>query len=320
MLGGSSDTLGSVNRNRTALAASTACIAVLAALTACTQTVPSSAPTASGTTSASPSASPIRIDRDAEFAALERDGARVGVTAIDTADGRRVSYRGGDRFAFASTNKTFVAAAVLDASTDAELDEVVHYSVADLLEYAPITSEHVATGMTVRALVDAAMRYSDNTAANLLVQRLGGPERVQAWLRGIGDRRTNVDRVEPDLNQAIPGDDRDTTTPDAFAVDLRRVLVERHTLDSDDRELLLDAMARNTTGDGTIRAGAPEGWTVADKTGTGEYGSRNDVAVVTPPGRAPIVIAVFTTHGSADAAADDDLVASAARIALDALA
>lgn len=324
MLGGSSATLGSVNRNRTVLAAATACVAVLAALTACSSPAPSSAPTASGSASGTaaptPGHTPARVDRDAQIAALERDGARVGVTAVDTTDGRTVSYRGDERFAFASTNKAFVAAAVLDASGDAQLDEVVHYTDADLLEYAPVTSQHVATGMTVRELIDAAMRFSDNTAANLLMDRLGGPAATQAWLRGIGDRTTNVDRTEPDLNTAVPGDERDTTTPDAFAADLRRVLVEHRNLDTEDRELLLDAMAQNTTGDGTIRAGTPEGWTVADKTGTGEYGSRNDIAVVTPSGRDPIVIAVFTTHDSPDAAADDALVASAARIALDALA
>jgi beta-lactamase class A len=314
-----------VNRSRTLRLAAVGLLTTLGASACVETTTPGPSATSTGTTPGAPattaSATPTPVDRDAAFTALEADhGARIGVLAVDTADGRTVSYRGGERFPFASTNKTFIAAAVLDASSAADLDEVVHYSPADLLDYAPVTEQHVGTGMTVRQLIDAALRYSDNTAANLLVARLGGPGRVQDWLRGIGDRTTNVDRVEPDLNEALPGDDRDTTTPAAAAADLGRVLVDRGTLDPADRTLLLDTMRGNTTGDATIRAAVPDGWSVADKTGTGEYGTRDDIAVVTPPGRAPIVVTVFTTHDSADAEPDDALVAAAARIALDALA
>ncbi|MEV7934121.1 class A beta-lactamase [Curtobacterium sp. NPDC089185] len=261
------------------------------------------------------------------FAALEqRSDARLGVVAIDTADGRSIGYRADERFAFASTNKAFIAAAVLDATSAAGLDatsaagldEVVHYGRDDLLEYAPVTSRHVDEGMTVRALVDAAVRESDNTAANLLVERSGGVDGVSRWLRGIGDDVTRVDRVEPELNTAVPGDERDTTTPARSAADLRAVLVG-DALDADDRALLLSSMAGTTTGDGTIRAGVPGGWSVADKTGTASYGVRNDIAVVRPAGRDPIVLVVFTSHDRAAAEPSDALVAAATRVALERL-
>jgi beta-lactamase class A len=250
------------------------------------------------------------------FAALERRyDARLGVAAIDTGSGRTIVHRAGERFAFASTVKVFIAAAVLDASSDADLATVVHYDRGDLLEYAPVTSEHVDTGMTVRELVDAALRSSDNTAANLLVEQLGGPDAVERWLRGIGDRTTRVDRVEPDLNEATPGDPRDTTTPERFAADLRTVLLG-DALDAADRRVLREAMLGNTTGDATIRAGVDPSWRVVDKTGTASYGVRNDIAVVTPPGRDPVVLVVMTSRADAGAEPSDALVAAATRTAV----
>jgi len=250
------------------------------------------------------------------FAALERRyDARLGVAAIDTGSGRTIAHRAGERFAFASTVKVFIAAAVLDASSDADLATVVHYDRGDLLEYAPVTSEHVDTGMTVRELVDAALRSSDNTAANLLVERLGGPDAVERWLRGIGDRTTRVDRVEPDLNEATPGDPRDTTTPERFAADLRTVLLG-DALDAADRRVLREAMLGNTTGDATIRAGVDPSWRVADKTGTASYGVRNDIAVVTPSGRDPVVLVVMTSRADPGAEPSDTLVAAATRTAV----
>ncbi|QKS88435.1 class A beta-lactamase [Curtobacterium flaccumfaciens] len=273
--------------------------------------------TASGSGSASESVAPSTDPATARaFAALERRyDARLGVVAVDTGDDRTIAHRAGERFAFASTNKVFIAAAVLDASSDADLATVVHYDRGDLLEYAPVTSEHVDTGMTVRELIDAALRSSDNTAANLLVERLGGPDAVERWLRGIGDRTTHVDRVEPDLNEATPGDRRDTTTPERFAADLRTVLLG-DALDAADRRVLREAMLGNTTGDATIRAGVDPSWQVADKTGTASYGVRNDIAIVTPPGRAPIVLVVMTSRADPGAEPSDALVAAATRAAV----
>ncbi|WP_354570613.1 class A beta-lactamase [Glaciihabitans sp. UYNi722] len=244
--------------------------------------------------------------------------ARLGLAVMDTGTGRVISYRAGERFAFASTNKTFIAAAILQQSSPADLATVVHYSPADLLAYAPITSQFVDSGMTVRQLLDAMLRFSDNTAANILVNRLGGPSVIQQYLRGLGDNATNVDRLEPDLNQALPDDARDTTTPQQFANDIRGVVLGSD-LGSAQRVLLRNEMLDNTTGDGTIRAGVDTAWPVADKTGTGDRGIRNDIAVVYPTGRAPIVVVVMTVPNDPTATADDPLVAAATRTAIDAL-
>lgn len=268
----------------------------------------SSAPAASATSTAA------GLTR--AFASLEHaHDARLGILAIDTGSGRTVGYRSGERFPFASSNKTFIAAATLQRSSATDLDTVVHYTRADLLDYAPITSRFVDTGMTVRELLDAMLRFSDNTAANLLVARLGGPQAVENWLRGIGDRVTDVHRIEPDLNEALPGDRRDTTTPAQFAADLRSVLLGG-VLETSDRMLLRNTMLDNTTGDDTIRAGVDPAWPVADKTGTGEYGVRDDIAVVYPAHRAPIVVAVLTRKDTPDATPDNALLAAATKLAV----
>jgi beta-lactamase class A len=275
------------------------------------------------TTSTAPAPSPAATSTpavDQTLAGLERGHhSRLGVAVIDVATGRMISYRAGERFAFASTNKTFIAAAVLQHSSAADLQTVVHYSRADLLAYAPITSQFVDAGMTVRQLLDAMLRFSDNTAANILVNRLGGPQVVQQYLRGLGDDMTSVDRMEPELNQALPGDSRDTTTPQQFAEDLRRVVLGS-ALGVAQRTLLRNQMLDNTTGDGAIRAGLDPAWPVADKTGTGDRGVRNDIAVVYPTGKSPIVVVVMTAPEDPTAAADDPLVAAATKAAIDALA
>lgn len=253
------------------------------------------------------------------LARLERSrGATLGVVAIDTGSGRSLHYRAGTRFPFASTNKTFIAAAVLAESSATDLSEVVRYDESDLLEYAPITSRFVESGMTVRELLDAMFRFSDNTAANLLVERLGGTDAVEQWLRGIGDRRTSVDRLEPELNEALPDDLRDTSTPAQLATNLRKVVLGG-ALETPDRRLLRDLMLANTTGDGTIRAGVDPRWPVADKTGTAEYGVRNDIGVVYRTDGAPLVVVVLTRKAQPDATADDDLVAAATRVVVRAL-
>jgi beta-lactamase class A len=250
------------------------------------------------------------------FAGLESShDARLGVYAVDTGTGRTVGYHADQRFAYASTLKTFAVAAVLDRTPDAEMSRVVHYTAADLVDYSPVTSLHVDEGMTLAAIADAAITVSDNTAANLLFRELGGPAALEHELRAAGDRTTSVDRTEPDLNTAVPGDRRDTTTPRAFGTDLRAYALGRELCPGDRRQLVA-LLRANTTGANTIRAGVPAGWTVGDKTGTASYGSRNDIAVLWPPSGAPIVLTVFSTHDTPDAATDDALVAEATRIAV----
>ncbi|MER5552132.1 class A beta-lactamase [Streptomyces sp. NPDC002793] len=275
-----------------------------------------SEPTSSPSTPRPSSASAERRTERA-FAELERKyDARLGVYALDTGNGRTITHRPDERFAYASTCKALLAGAVLDKNPLRRLDRLVQYGQEDLISNSPITERHVATGMTVRELCDAAVRYSDNAAANLLFSELGGPQGLQDALRGLGDDVTRCDRYEVALSDAVPGDLRDTSTPRALAEDLRAYVLGT-TLPSDKRAVLTDWLTRNTTGDHTIRAGTPAGWRVGDKTGTGGYGTRNDIAVVWPPGAAPIVLAVLSRRDVKDAERDDALLARAAEATFD---
>lgn len=250
---------------------------------------------------------------------LEREyGARLGVYALATGTGATVVHRADERFALCSTFKTLAAAAVLDRHPVAGLDRRVTYTRADLVAYSPVTEKHVGTGMSLRDLCDAAVRYSDNTAANLLLRELGGPRALTAHLRGLGDRVSRLDHNEPELNSNPPGDPRDTTSPRAVAADYR-ALVLGDALPAAKRELLTDWLVRNTTGDLRVRAGVPRDWKVGDKTGTGDWGRANDVAVLWPPRGAPLVIAVLTERPDHGADPSDALVAEATRRVLAAL-
>lgn len=255
-----------------------------------------------------------------EFEKLERAyDARLGVHAVDTGTGREVAYRDGERFAYNSTFKALQAAVVLRKYTLDGLDRRITYSADDLIANSPVTEKHVGTGMTLGELCDAAVRYSDNTAANLLFDQLGGPKGLDAALEGIGDHVTRMERYEPELSRWVPGEQRDTTTPRALAADLR-AFVLTDALGKGERAQLTKWLRTNTTGDELIRAGVPKSWVVGDKTGTGSfYGARNDIAVVWPPGAAPIVISILSHRGKKDAPVDDELVAEAASVVADTL-
>ncbi|WP_370294720.1 class A beta-lactamase [Rossellomorea marisflavi] len=258
-------------------------------------------------------------DLDETFTTIENEyDARVGVYAIDTESDQTIDYRSEERFAFASTYKALAAALVLKQNTMEELEEVITYTEDDLVSYSPITEKHVDTGMTLAELSEAAVRTSDNTAGNLLFEELGGPEQFQQSLREIGDDVTQSDRSETALNEFTPGNTRDTSTPAALAMSLQRFAVG-DLLTDDKRERLLDWMQGNATGDTLIRAGAPEGWTVADKSGAGRYGTRNDIAVVWSSDREPIILAIMTRHDTEDAEYDDALIAEVAEATLNAL-
>lgn len=281
---------------------------VLVPLTACAAEAPAPVPPSSTAVAPQP-----------DFAALERTfDARLGVYAVDTGSGREFAHRADERFGYASAHKAFSAAAVLRRTGIAGLAKVLTYSRADLQENSPVTEKHVATGIPLRDAIDAALRYSDNTAANLLFRELGGPPGLATALRGIGDTTTHVDRIEPGLNDLAPGDIRDTSTPRAMATGLRAFALGT-ALPPDEQAVYTGMMRANTTGATTIRAGTPAGWAVADKTGTGGYATRNDIAVVWPPGRAPIVLAVMSSRQAAHAEHDDRLIAQAAKLVLDAL-
>ncbi|WP_255637818.1 class A beta-lactamase [Amycolatopsis sp. DSM 110486] len=274
------------------------------------QALPPAAPPA---TSASPTVS------NHDFEDLERSfGARLGVYVVDTGSGHEVAYRADERFAYASTHKVFSAAAVLQKVGMAGLDRVIKYGPADVVADSPITQKHAGAGMTLSAIMDAALRYSDNTGGNMLFRELGGPAALSTWLRSIGDTTTHVDRIEPTLNETAPGDLRDTTTPRAWARSLRTVVLG-DTLPAPLRTVLTNTMRASTTGTHLVRAGVPAGWQVADKSGTADHGTRNDIAIAWPLGRAPIVFVVFSDRPAADAPTDDALVARAAAAAVKAL-
>ena len=250
--------------------------------------------------------------------ALEREhNARLGVYALATGTGATVAYRADERFAFCSTFKTLAAAAVLHRNPLGHLDMRVSYPEADVNSISPITKDHVSGGMTIRQLCDAAVRYSDGTAGNLLMRDLGGPARLTAYLRELGDTVSRMDDYEPELNRVRPQDPRDTTTPRAIATDHQKLILG-DALTADKRALLTDWLERNTTGAKRIRAGLPKEWTVADKTGTGDYGRAHDVAVVWPPHTAPLVVAVMSDRPGYDTPPEDVLIAQAtARIVAD---
>ncbi|MGI5521118.1 class A beta-lactamase [Micromonospora sp. CA-259024] len=260
------------------------------------------------------SLTPSPAAADQEFQRLEKTfDARLGIYAVDTGTGRSVEYRADERFAYASTWKALAAAEVLDGTTEAELDRVVRYSAQDLVAHSPITEKHVDEGMSLRAVADAAVRYSDNTAGNLLLRHLEGPRGFETKLRALGDTVTEPARYETALNEATPGDRRDTSTARALADDLRAYTVG-DALAAADRDVLRGWLRGNTTGAALVRAGVPAGWVVGDKTGTGGYGTRNDIAVIWPPDRAPIVLAVLSSRDEKDATPDDALIAQATRV------
>lgn len=248
----------------------------------------------------------------------EKYGARLGMYAINPRTGRMVEYRADERFALCSTFKTLAVAAVLNQNPLTYLNAVVHYTAEDVLSYAPITKEHIDTGMTVGQLCEAAVQYSDNTAANLLLRQLGGPSAVTAYIRSLGDDVSRLDRIEPELNTAIPGDDRDTTSPRAIGTDYQD-LVLGDALEEDKRALLAGWLEGNTTGGEQIRAGVPQGWTVADKTGAGDYGTSNDVGIAWSEEGDPLVISILTTRSGKDDPADKAIIAEATRIVVSAL-
>ncbi|MFE1382420.1 class A beta-lactamase [Streptomyces sp. NPDC058740] len=268
--------------------------------------------------SSAPPSGTARFTRD--FERLERAyGARLGVYAIDTGSGREVVHNDTERFAYASTFKALAAGAVLRTHTLSGTEKVIRFSEKDLVPNSPVTKKHVGTGMSLRELCDAAVRYSDNTAANLLLDALGGPEGLAAALREVGDTTTRVARREPELNRWAPGSLPDTTTPRALAADLRAYVLG-DVLGRDERAQLTAWLRTNTTGDELIRAGVPEGWTVGDKTGGGgDYGVRNDIAVVWRPDAAPIVMAVMSNRPAKDAGYDNRLIAQAASAVVRAL-
>jgi beta-lactamase class A len=245
-----------------------------------------------------------------------RNGGRLGVVAIDTGSGRRISSRAQERFSMCSTHKFLTAAAVL-AKVDRgalRLDQPVPYTRDDLLDYAPVTGKNVGAGsMTVDALCAAAIEWSDNTAENLLLKLIGGPSGWTRYARSIGDTTSRLDRFEPELNTAIPGDPRDTTTPEAMVRNLHVLLLGTVLTDGSRTRLETWMLDSKITGS-LLHAGLPQGWRIADKSGSGDNGTRNDIGMILPPNGAPILAAVYYTQSPKPLASREKLLADTGRI------
>jgi beta-lactamase class A len=285
-----------------------------------------SAAVAAAATRPAMGASPRPFDAAARLQALETGPARLGVCFLDTETLEQTGNRLDEHFALCSTFKLAMVGAILREADSGRLtlSERLAYAGSDLLAWAPVTRGNLSEGgMTLAALAQAAQQVSDGTAANLLVRRLGGPAAVTAHFRAMGDRMTRLDRYEPMLGMVLSADLRDTTTPAAMAQLVGR-LTTGDLLAPASRETLLQWMVATRTGARRIRAGLPEGWRAGNKTGTGRdagiTNKCNDLAIVFPPGRAPIVVAAYYDSGEYTEQVEDRhqaVLAEVGRIAAD---
>ncbi len=243
-------------------------------------------------------ADPARTGLGGELARIEtRVGGRLGVAVHDTGSGQRHGHRSDERFPMCSTFKVLACAAIL-ARVDMgqeDLSRRIRFEASDLVTYSPVTKSRVGGGgMAMAELCEAGITQSDNTAGNLILSSLGGPSGVTAYARALGDAVTRLDRTETGLNDAAPGDPRDTTTPGAMTANLQ-ALVLGDALSRPSRDQLTAWLVANQTGAAKLRAGLPGDWRVGDKTGGGDWGTTNDVAVIWPPGRKPVIMSVYLT-------------------------
>ena len=275
-------------------------------------------------TLAAPALSSVRVRADDAdrgrlrgIADLEqRHGGRLGVAILDTARATPVAHRGDERFPLCSTHKALAAGFVLarvDRGAESLARKIV-YAQTDLVTYSPITEQHVGAGLTMAELCEAALTVSDNTAANLLLDSFGGPPGLTAYLRALGDPVTRLDRHETALNEATPGDPRDTTTPLAMLDTIRKIVLGS-ALSTASRTQLITWLVANQTGEKRLRAGVPAGWRVGDKTGSGEHNATNDVAVIWPPGRAPLIVTAYYVESQASEDERNAILAEVGRIA-----
>lgn len=257
----------------------------------------------------------------ARLRALEQaNGGRLGVSMLDTHTGAHLQHREHERFPLCSTFKLLAAARVLARvdSGEEQLDRRVVFAKTDLVPYSPVTEKQVGPpGMTLAELCHAAITTSDNTAANLMLASFGGPANLTATLRSWGDQKTRLDRIEPDLNEATPGDPRDTTTPSAMLQTMHALLLGNELLSADSRTRLTGWLVANTTGGQRLRAGLPATWRVGDKTGSGSNGVMNDVAIIWPTGRAPVLVTAYYAESAASSDRRGAVLAKVGAIAAD---
>jgi len=262
-----------------------------------------------------------------ELETYEREsGGRIGVYAENLATGKKLAWRADERFVMCSTFKASLAGCVLARVDRGEekLAATIAYGKADLLEYAPVAKQNLAAGaMSVSDMCKAIVELSDNTCANLLLARIGGPAALTAFWRSLGDTTSRLDHNEPELNRSPPGDPHDTTTPAALAGNLR-CLVVGEALTPASRTLLTEWMVNCKTGANGLRGGLPAGWTVGDKTGNNGKDASGDIAVAWPKldnkPETPILMAAYTQGGTPNAAQIEAAFARIGRMVAERLA
>lgn len=241
-------------------------------------------------------------------------GGRLGVAVVGSDGKLALSYNAEQTFALCSTFKLPLAGLIFQRIDNGQEtpSRALYYTADAILDYAPVAKRYLATGyMTVLEAVQAAVQFSDNTAANLLLESIGGPTALTQFFRALGDSRSHLDRIEPMLNTNVPNDPRDTTTPAAMASTVAK-LVFGDVLTSKSRQDLQRLLTGNTTGDKTIRTGMPGHWVTGDKTGSCDNGGRNDIAFVIPTNSPPFALAIYTSNASATAQQRDEVIVSVA--------
>ncbi len=275
-------------------------------------------PNDASTPASSSAASPPLLPDDPRFATIEEmlRGGKIGVAALNTATSAWLRHRADERFAMCSTFKWVLAAFVLNKIQSGVLqaDARVRYTAADLLGNSPVTQANVARGwMTIEDMCAATVSQSDNAAANLLFAQVGGPAALDEFVHEQGDTVTSFDRTEPELNQIVAGDDRDTTTPAAMTSMMQKLLLTDAALTEASRQRLLGWLEAATTGVHRLRAGLPAGWRIGHKTGTSDQGAANDVGILWPPSGAPILVSCYVLAPDVDDATRDAAHAAVAR-------
>ena len=261
------------------------------------------------------SAGSSEADRfESDMRAIEQSsGGRLGVSARLLGQRSVASYRGRERFPLCSTFKVLAAALILERVDRGEesLARSVSFGPGDLVVNSPVTSGYAAIGsMSLGDLCKAAITRSDNTAGNLMLRSFGGTQPLTAFARSLGDATTRLDRVEPLLNEATPGDPRDTTSPLAMGNTLDGILAGDR-LSSAARSQLVRWLLANETGDRRLRSSLPTGWRVGDKTGSGDHGTANDVGLLWPPGGAsPLLVCCYLTQTNASVEVQNATIAA----------
>ena len=226
-----------------------------------------------------------------------KEHIRLGISALNTANNQMINFRANERFPIQSTFKLIGVSAILykNMQDPSLLKQKISYKKEDLVSWSPIAEKNIESGMTISELCSAAMKYSDNAAINLLIKKLGDQSKITEFARFLKDDSFRLDHLEPHMN-SNPFDVQDTSTPNAMQNNLKNLALG-NILSKSMRDQLIDWMKGNAVGEKRMRAGAPKGWIVADKTGSSDsYGIANDIGVIWPPNRSPIILAIYTVH------------------------